>query len=390
MKRSPTETAKLDTHDFRVYHLVDFLQDHSLLSEWDALISRTPNINAMYASSAWLAHVAETDDTPVRVWCVRDSSGVLIGGMAVRLQDYGLQFSVASRTLFQRKTMAAQILGSVPFMPESSALAVALIRHVFLDWPQCQAIYADACPTDSFFYDCLQNSIHHHAEFYHYRVDGPRPWHLLHLNATFDEYLETLSSKARSAFRRKARLASKSPGGAANFNCLTAPKDVAEFLRNAVSVSQQSWQHKILGTRVACDDKSVRAFSDAASRGLLRCYLLNQGSTPCAFVIGYQYSGIYHYCELGFREELSEHSPGTVLLYHIIEDLHQSDPPFRTINFGVGDATYKRRYGNASLMDASSLVLRRNLRNKFMTAKHAILEKMLSATKRMIGRRVTK
>ncbi len=388
MKHSIAESVQLESHDFGCYHLVDFLRDRSLLDEWDKLISQSQSINAMYTSSVWLAHQAEADEAPVRVWCIRDSSGALRGGMVVRLNDFGLPYSVANRVLLRKKIKAAHILGSVPFLPESSSLAVDLIQRVFSDWPESQAVYADACPTDSFFYVCLLNPIHRHKEFYHYRIDGPRPWHLLRLEASFDKYLETLSSKARSAFRRKARLASKRSEGAASFHCVTAPHEVVEFLRSAVSVSQHSWQHKILGTRISVNEDSVRSFSDAASRGLLRCYLLNQGTMPSAFVIGYQYEGIYHYYELGFREELSEHSPGTVLLYHIIEDLHRSDPPFKLLNFGVGDATYKRRYGNLTLSDASLLILRRNLRNKLTTGTHSILEKMISTTKRLIGRRV--
>jgi Acetyltransferase (GNAT) domain len=384
------EPVELESYVFRVHHLHDFLQDRSLLDQWDRLIDTSGNINAFYASSAWLAHQANVEKGPARIWCVHDLAGALRGGVAVRLKSFRLKFSIASRTLFEHSTKAAHILGSVPSLPETHPLVVEWIRRVFEDWPECQAIYSDACPTDSSFYACLEHSIRHHREFFHYRVDGPRPWHLLDLDASFDEYLESLSSKARSAFRRKARLATQESHGAASVCCVTAPHDVAGFLREAVSVSQESWQHKILGMRVACDDDSVRAFSDAASRGLLRCYLLKFGTRPSAFVIGYQYAGIYHYAELGFREDLSEHSPGTVLLYHIIEDLHRNSPPFKLINFGVGDATYKRRYGNRTLTDTSSLVLRRTVRNKLMTAKFGILEKILSTTKKIVGRRVTK
>ncbi len=390
MNDSYEHANKRDFHEICACDLADFLQNHKWLSEWDALSSRSQNMNAMYASSDWLAHVAATDDAPARLWSIRNSSGALLGGIAVRLKDFSLQFSLASRTLFQQQIKAAYILGSVPFLSESPIFAVELIQRVFSDWTECQAIYADACPTDSFFYGCLVKQIHHHADFYHYQVDGPRPWHVLKLEASFDAYLDTLSAKARSAFRRKTRLASKGPEGEVNVRCVTAPNEVAEFLENAVSVSQQSWQHKILGTRVGCDDETVRIFTDAASRGLLRCYLLKLGTMPCAFVIGYQYSGTYHYCELGFREDYSQFSPGTVLLYHIIEDLHQYNPPFEKLNFGVGDATYKRRYGNITVMDVSSLVLRRNFQNKFMTTNHAILQAMISATKKLIGRRVAK
>ena len=45
------------------------------------------------------------------------------------------------------------------------------------------------------------------------------------------------------------------------------------------------------------------------------------------FVNGYQYRGFYHYADVAYNERFAKHSPGTVLLYLLIQDLFAHHPP---------------------------------------------------------------
>ena len=65
---------------------------------------------------------------------------------------------------------------------------------------------------------------------------------------------------------------------------------------------------------------------------------------------------MYHYVEVAFDEQYREHSPGKVLLSLILEDLHGQQRP-QTVNFGVGDASYKRRLSNCERSDLSCLIM---------------------------------
>jgi CelD/BcsL family acetyltransferase involved in cellulose biosynthesis len=113
------------------------------------------------------------------------------------------------------------------------------------------------------------------------------------------------------------------------------------------------------------------------------------GDIPCAFVVGYQYAGVYHYAELGFDEAFAEYSPGTVLLYLLLEALHQRQRP-ELLNFGVGDASYKLRFGNVERFDASCLLLKSSVANRLLTEPHRAFNHAVRVAKRLIGRRVTK
>ena len=91
-------------------------------------------------------------------------------------------------------------------------------------------------------------------------------------------------------------------------------------------MSRNSWQDDILGNRISDSDEQRAWCERLAKTGLLRSYLLKCGERLRAFVIGYQFNGVFHYAEIGYDREFSEHSPGTVLLHLLIQDLCDHQP----------------------------------------------------------------
>jgi hypothetical protein len=54
----------------------------------------------------------------------------------------------------------------------------------------------------------------------------------------------------------------------------------------------------------------------------------------------------------------------------------------------MGDAAYKRRFGNDQSSDASWLVMRRSPRNRLLARSHAAFDGSVELVKKIIGRRV--
>lgn len=378
-----------EQYEINVHEADVALKDESLVSEWKHLLSALPHPNAIYASPSWVAHLNTTRDSPTRVWSVRGESGRLVGVVPILIGTYVLQFAVKNSVLVRKRLRTVHILGSVPILPQSRHAFHCVVDRILEECPQCSSLYADALPTDTYLWRLLQDSVYPPLNLYVHIVDGPRPWHLLQLDESFEAYLKSMSAKARANIRRTSRQLSKAADGNVNLRRVTTIDDVPEFLEGAVKVSRRSWQHKVLGERVRADESGRRSLEDLASRGVLRCYLLECRGAPCAFVIGYQYCGVYQYAEIGFDEDFAEYSPGTVLLFHIIEDLHEHNPP-TTFNFGVGDSTYKRRFGNCRRSDVSCLIMRKNAVNWFLASSHSLFTRSIKVAKKLVGRRVTK
>jgi hypothetical protein len=196
---------------------------------------------------------------------------------------------------------------------------------------------------------------------------GCRGRHLLRLPGGFPNYLARFRAKKRYNLQRQARLLRDRLGGELRLERLTRPEEVPAFLEAAGAVEADSWQGRLSGPRLGGSPASL---ADAARRGLVRSYLLSGGGVPCAFVVGYQAGGVYEYHQIGYRRDLARFSPGTTLLYLLLEDLFAHGRP-DFLNFGWGDDAYKSEFGNEHWSDAAVLLLRRTAGNRWRRAAHA-------------------
>jgi CelD/BcsL family acetyltransferase involved in cellulose biosynthesis len=364
-------------------------EEPAFYSEWSECIRVHWHTNSIYASPIWAQYLTHTSPGAIQVVVLRNRGGKLQGVVPIRIRPFRLRFDIGTTSLLDRNLMVAEVLGSVPGLPACVDTHQRVFDEMLRQWPQCGGIYFDALPTDTYLWSLLAERRAPFSGMYAHVVDGPRPWHLLRLAPSFDAYMKSISSKARANMRREVRQLADQSAGKLQAVRITTPDQVPWFLERAARVAEHSWQQQAIGQRISCDDSSCRSLEELAAEGLLRCYLLTGGDAEYAFVVGYQFGGVYHYAEIAFDERYSEHSPGKVLLTMMLEDLHTHDPP-ETVNFGVGDASYKRRFGNVEKSDLSCLLLRDRLGNRITTAAHSAFAATVRTAKRLIGRKVAK
>ncbi len=98
-----------------------------------------------------------------------------------------------------------------------------------------------------------------------------------------------------------------------------------------------------------------------AEHGALRSYVLDTPDGPIAFLRGIQTGDCYVHDEIGFDSDHAKLSPGTILLYHALEDLTADRCP-RRLDFGLGDAEYKRHFGNQETQSGPVVAVARRMR----------------------------
>ncbi|MSP61009.1 MAG: GNAT family N-acetyltransferase [Myxococcales bacterium] len=167
----------------------------------------------------------------------------------------------------------------------------------------------------------------------------------LRLDGTFDDYLAAMNAKTRMKFRRRTRKFRKDFDEQVELRSVTRAEDVRPFLDAVDAIFPSTWQARVSGTRPRNGATDVASLEEIARRGWLRSYLLFCRARPVAFVLGYQYHGVYHHDETGYDQALSAHGPGTVLNQLLVEELFARDRP-RLLDFGFGDNEYKRILGN--------------------------------------------
>jgi hypothetical protein len=352
---------------------------------WDQAVQSVNKLNRIYASRVWFEHLVRTDrGATLRIGVARDAAGTVVGLSPLRIHQIPIVFDIAARSLATVRVTAATLLGSERMVADVPGIHAQMFRGIMAGLPEIQCIYLDAVPVESPTFASVQDVTR--GGFLPY-VAATRPWHWIELGPRFDQYIGRMSSKSRGNIKRNARDL-RDRGGSLELIRVETEQAIAPFLENAARVSMKSWQHRTIGQRIDVSDAAVRKYQDLARLGMVRSYLLECGKTPVAFVLGYQFDGVYQYLETGYDEDLADLSPGTVLLYQMLEDLFASNPPV-ALNFGVGDGGYKRRFGNHEARDASVFLFRQTVRNRLLRASHTAFRSAGRVAKRVLRRRVT-
>jgi len=126
------------------------------------------------------------------------------------------------------------------------------------------------------------------------------------------------------------------------------------MIKDVESVARKTYQRGI-GVGFV-DTEEMRACLGLLARGgRLRAHLLYAAGEPRAFWVGTVHGHTFHSNFMGYDPGLSQYSPGMFLVMRVIEDLcsQEGQGRIREIDFGLGDAQYKRVLGDTQWGEAS-------------------------------------
>jgi CelD/BcsL family acetyltransferase involved in cellulose biosynthesis len=179
------------------------------------------------------------------------------------------------------------------------------------------------------------------------------PVHQLLLPASHEAYLQSLNPSTRKNLRRTTRRLFEEDG-AEVFRAERAD-DVPRLLQLLDQIAPHTWQGRTYGFASRSTPDRVTYYRQLAAHCWLRAYVLLLAGEPIAYELGCQYDGVYWGQEHGFDQRHADRGPGSIMIHLAIEDLYRERTP-RVLDFGLGDASYKRSFGNHRF-DAASIYL---------------------------------
>lgn len=185
--------------------------------------------------------------------------------------------------------------------------------------------------------------------------------HYIAFKPTFQEYLAKFSSKSRSTLQRKVRKLAQGDGKP-DIRCYRTSGEMAVFYDLAHTLSQRTYQEKMFHEGFASRAGTKEHVVARASQGAVRGYALFLGDEPVAYVHCSCNAGTITYAILGYDQQHRALSPGDVLLYLMIEALHE-ERAFRYLDFGEGGAWYKEFYATDALDCARIYFFPKTMRN---------------------------
>ncbi len=131
--------------------------------------------------------------------------------------------------------------------------------------------------------------------------------------------------------------------GDVSFDEVTEVGQVDRFVVEASSIVAQTYQAAIgIGVR---DDAAYRdLLVEMAEAGALRGFVIRGKGEPVGYVLGDRWGDTFSLWALSFLPRYGHLSPGTVAMRRAMSSL--ADEGVARIDFGWGDAEYKRRFGD--------------------------------------------
>jgi hypothetical protein len=378
-----------DHYHLHLYSAREVVNTPTVVHLLNDFLNLVPPISRLYVSSDWIKHLDVSESASEHYLALLlNGARRVVGASIVTIANSRLQFDVHNKVIGSKLLAAARLPEGSPVLIDDSRVYSNFLECLLSHFRDCDCIWMTSVPTHHPFFRFLQ-SARDHRRYMVYIPDGERAWHKLHIRGSFERFLSGMGNKARYNLRRTVKRAHEKCAGDLRVHRVESQSMVADLLDATSRIGQHSWQARALGSLIGNDDRHRAKFEDLADRRLLRAYYLTSEGVPCAFAIGYQFEGVFHLVQTEFDDRFAELSPGTVLLYYVIEDLHNHRSP-TLLNFGIGDATYKRRFADQEDGDAAVLCFRPSLRNFTIKASHASFQAAIRTAKRLLGRRVKK
>jgi hypothetical protein len=162
--------------------------------------------------------------------------------------------------------------------------------------------------------------------------------------------LKNLKSKHRSWILGRERKLNSAFPGKISWIWLNQFENLPYLCDRIEEIAMRTYQ-RALNSGFANDEFSRQRYALFANRGMLRVQLLEIDGKIKAFWIGVLYADTFHSTETGYDPNLKEYEIGTLIFMHMVDELGREGA--QKLDFGLGDALYKQRFGNKSWREST-------------------------------------
>lgn len=217
---------------------------------------------------------------------------------------------------------------------------------------------------------------HGSAETLHWRAEIPD---------SFDEYLRRRSRGIRRNIRRYGNRLVEAYGDRLSLEVFRDEADLERLFRDTAAVAAKTYQAAI-GASFEDDELRRSLTRLAMRRGWFRGYVLYLDGEPCAFWYGLGYRGVFSTDITGYDPALSELRVGRYVMVKLIEDLC-ADETIHALDYGFGDAEYKRLFGDRYWTEEDVLVYAPSARAVRINLVRTLVLGLGAAARAMVGSR---
>lgn len=267
-----------------------------------------------------------------------------------RIEKRRLKLKFGYKTVFSPTLRCLTVSHGGIIGQRTSDLCSLLIRELIkvLRRREVDVVYFNYLRTDSHIYRLSRKLPGVLSRSYFPRI---QPHWQTHVPDTAEAFYKSLSAHRRRYIKYYCRKLEEVCSGQVEVKCYHAEKDLDYVIDTAAQISASTYKNALEAGFV--DDSVTSSLLHQAARdGWLRAYILYANHEPCAFEYGVKYGTTFFADYMGYDPNLKAVSPGTILWVKVIEMLSE-DPDVHLLDYGVGSAAYKERFGTESWPKAS-------------------------------------
>lgn len=268
--------------------------------------------------------------------------------LVARVEDVRLRAGAGYRSVFSPRVRSITLVhGGLVGIDEANARPIVAELQRSLAAREADLLFLPAQRTDSPLYRAALEAL----PAYRRQPFERRAVHrALVLPGTFDEFLRSRSKSTRESVKRYRKRVERDLGQRLELRVYRDPADIERIFADTEPVAALTYQRG-LGVALA-DTPDQRALIEVGlRRGWYRVYVLYLEGKAIAFWPGSAYGGTFHIGTPGYDPAYADYRIGTYLQMRMVEDLI-ADPEVRLVDYGQGDAEYKRRFGTESWDEA--------------------------------------
>ncbi len=208
-------------------------------------------------------------------------------------------------------------------------------------------------------------------------------WQMQLVPGSYEETMQSHSSKHRKKLRRYERILREAFNGKVSLQVFTEEAHIADFMDVLATIAPHTYQFQ-LGLAQSQFDLTSSLLRLEAAQGRMRSYALIADGKPLAFQNGAVYGGCYYCDGRGYLPQHHDLRPGSTLSQLIIQDLCEQQ--LHTIDYGFGDADYKRIYGTQSWDEVTLHLYGRGIRATYAAQLERCARWTSQTAKSVLGR----
>jgi hypothetical protein len=334
------------------FHSPDGLPE-DIVRFWHTRQNAQDKILAFTSGSEWFAMMADKRDPAAVVLAVKDDKGSLKAVLPLLFMD--LEVGILPVKTGRKKIRVAKVCGGDLIEKDASPQELVEAWDQLGDqYPKIEAVWfdhvaskersrrvAESCSSGRWFMHRL------YSDMPHYRFVLPR---------TLEQFSGLRSVNTLKKMEGRERALGRQVNGDCRIVEMKRESDWCPYAKEIECLMNSAWQATLLGHRFRIGD-----LEQVAAKGWLRAFLLLAGDVVAAFAVCYQGKETLVYETIGYDQDYAKHSPGTLLLYRIIEHVYRENTP-KYFDFGEGEAKYKSQLANDVIRVDACLVARRKPR----------------------------